>query len=604
MSIGDSVLDGYKQTSSWVDNGIAWLEDLSEFYKERASIERESAQRLAQLTSKYFDKKAAASAKLSVGDLPVTTPGSLENQSLQTWQVLLHQSEATSQQRMKLADQFGRQVCNDLDVLRSRFEDLSKQFKKFDEHIEDRLKETIKKVSKQKHNYDNSCEQMESARAKGKKSVDSKQSDMYNAKNEYVVQVNIANRMKDKHYHDDIPQLLDAMQRANEARVAQTNRLLAAATQCEKNALENCTSGMNLALEAIEQNKPSMDTQMFVEHNANGFTFRDPPDFFFQPSNIWHDNDAIYTGSDTAVKFLQAMLNAALGKSDKASTASQSLMTMYTTAKESVEGVDFFQMKPQQATPLLRAEAKSLEKLVDAESDRLEIEVEIEAIEAATASVDMSSVPQTRLKTHRTLFGKKKEVVEVTNEKSKSHKTLGLTSLLARTSLINPGSSQSETVLVLYDFTAAGVGELSVQAGNTANLIENDDGTGWVKVDFQGQQGLVPSTYVQVQSSSAGSQPVSQSASHYTTPSFDSASISSQPLQASQPSQAPAPPPTRGSKNKMEALYDYAAQDASQLSIYVGAVITVTEPDDGSGWTTGTLDGSQGIFPTSYARPV
>ncbi|GMM52996.1 Bzz1 protein [Starmerella bacillaris] len=604
MSIGDSVLDGYKQTSSWVDNGIAWLEDLSEFYKERASIERESAQRLAQLTSKYFDKKAAASAKLSVGDLPVTTPGSLENQSLQTWQVLLHQSEATSQQRMKLADQFGRQVCNDLDVLRSRFEDLSKQFKKFDEHIEDRLKETIKKVSKQKHNYDNSCEQMESARAKGKKSVDSKQSDMYNAKNEYVVQVNIANRMKDKHYHDDIPQLLDAMQRANEARVAQTNRLLAAATQCEKNALENCTSGMNLALEAIEQNKPSLDTQMFVEHNANGFTFRDPPDFFFQPSNIWHDNDAIYTGSDTAVKFLQAMLNAALGKSDKASTASQSLMTMYTTAKESVEGVDFFQMKPQQATPLLRAEAKSLEKLVDAESDRLEIEVEIEAIEAATASVDMSSVPQTRLKTHRTLFGKKKEVVEVTNEKSKSHKTLGLTSLLARTSLINPGSSQSETVLVLYDFTAAGVGELSVQAGNTANLIENDDGTGWVKVDFQGQQGLVPSTYVQVQSSSAGSQPVSQSASHYTTPSFDSASISSQPLQASQPSQAPAPPPTRGSKNKMEALYDYAAQDASQLSIYVGAVITVTEPDDGSGWTTGTLDGSQGIFPTSYARPV
>ena len=604
MSIGDSVLDGYKQTSSWVDNGIAWLEDLSEFYKERASVERESAQRLAQLTGKYFDKKAAASAKLSVGDLPVTTPGSLENQSLQTWQVLLHQSESTSQQRMKLADQFGRQVCNDLDVLRSRFEDLSKQFKKFDEHIEDRLKETIKKVSKQKHNYDNSCEQMESARAKGKKSVDSKQSDMYNAKNEYVVQVNIANRMKDKHYHDDIPQLLDAMQRANEARVAQTNRLLAAATQCEKNALENCTSGMNLALEAIEQNKPSLDTQMFVEHNANGFTFRDPPDFFFQPSNIWHDNDAIYTGSDTAVKFLQAMLNAALGKSDKASTASQSLMTMYTTAKESVEGVDFFQMKPQQATPLLRAEAKSLEKLVDAESDRLEIEVEIEAIEAATASVDMSSVPQTRLKTHRTLFGKKKEVVEVTNEKSKSHKTLGLTSLLARTSLINPGSSQSETVLVLYDFTAAGVGELSVQAGNTANLIENDDGTGWVKVDFQGQQGLVPSTYVQVQSSSAGSQPVSQSASHYTTPSFDSASISSQPLQASQPSQAPAPPPTRGSKNKMEALYDYAAQDASQLSIYVGAVITVTEPDDGSGWTTGTLDGSQGIFPTSYARPV
>lgn len=570
LSIGDSVLDGYKQTASWLDNGVEWLEDLSEFYKERASIEREAGQRLGQLAAKFFTKKAAITAKLSVGNEPMTTPGSLENSSLQTWQCVLAQAESAAASRQTLADELQRHAGDELDVCRHRFEELSKSFKRFDDEVGERLKETYKKVKQAKHEYDASCESMESARAKNKKSADSKEQEMQRRKNDYLVQLNIANRMKDKHYHDDIPQLLDAVQHANEARVAQTNRILARAAGADAKYADAAAACAKTISAAVAANEPTKDTQMFIEHNANGFSWKDPADFVFEPSAIWHDNDKVFVGTSDATKYLQALLNTSYSRSEAAAEASQGALASFEAAKGKTERADFAALPPQQAAPLLRAETNTLRKLVDAESDRLEVEVAIETIEAATAAVDMSQVPQTQLKTHRTLFGKKKEVVEVAQSKPRG-RTLGLTSLLARASITQPHAPQSaQPVTVLYDFAATGSGELSVRAGAMAVLLEPDDGSGWVRVELAGETGLVPSTYVQVMAEQ----------------------------------QAPPPPPAPRGARKMEAIYAYAAQDASQLSMEPGDVILVTEQDDGCGWTTGQLNGVTGIFPTSYAQNV
>lgn len=61
-----------------VMNGIAWLDDIQTFYRERAAIEKEYATKLNALAKKYFEKKAKKSSSLSVGDTPDMTPGSLE----------------------------------------------------------------------------------------------------------------------------------------------------------------------------------------------------------------------------------------------------------------------------------------------------------------------------------------------------------------------------------------------------------------------------------------------------------------------------------------------------------------------------------------------
>ncbi len=70
--------DGFKPANAWVASGIAWLEDIQSFYRERSVIEKEYSAKLSALAKKYFEKKAKKSASLSVGDTPTMTPGSLE----------------------------------------------------------------------------------------------------------------------------------------------------------------------------------------------------------------------------------------------------------------------------------------------------------------------------------------------------------------------------------------------------------------------------------------------------------------------------------------------------------------------------------------------
>jgi len=75
--------DGFKPASAWVAGGIAWLDDIQSFYRERSVIEKEYSARLSALAKKYFEKKSKKSTSLSVGDTPTMTPGSLERQEAQ-----------------------------------------------------------------------------------------------------------------------------------------------------------------------------------------------------------------------------------------------------------------------------------------------------------------------------------------------------------------------------------------------------------------------------------------------------------------------------------------------------------------------------------------
>lgn len=74
----DGTQDGFKPANAWVANGIAWLDDIQGFYRERSAIEKDYAKQLKALAGKYFDKKAKKAPGLGVGESPTMTPGSLE----------------------------------------------------------------------------------------------------------------------------------------------------------------------------------------------------------------------------------------------------------------------------------------------------------------------------------------------------------------------------------------------------------------------------------------------------------------------------------------------------------------------------------------------
>lgn len=96
VSFGAELKDGFKPVDTWVSNGITWLAEIEQFYRDRSTIEKEYSEKLTALAKRYYDKKAKRSSNLSVGDTPALTPGSLESASLTTWTTQLTTVEARS----------------------------------------------------------------------------------------------------------------------------------------------------------------------------------------------------------------------------------------------------------------------------------------------------------------------------------------------------------------------------------------------------------------------------------------------------------------------------------------------------------------------------
>ena len=114
---------------------------------------------------------------------------------------------------------------------------------------------------------------------------------MNNGKNEYLIKISVANRLKDKYFYQDIPELLDYMQELNEDRVAIMNKLLKNASIIERNSLDRVKEKLHLIDETIEQNKPKLDVAMFIKHNS--VDWKEPQDFYFIPCSFWHDDESL-----------------------------------------------------------------------------------------------------------------------------------------------------------------------------------------------------------------------------------------------------------------------------------------------------------------------
>ena len=65
----------------------------------------------------------------------------------------------------------------------------------------------------------------------------------------------------------------------------------------------------------------------------------------------------------------------------------------------------------------------------------------------------------------------------------------------------------------------------------------------------------------------------------------------------------PAPPPSRPKVAQCRALYDYRAQEADELTLAVGDVITIVSKDS-EGWWTGLSKGKKGLFPANYVEMI
>ncbi|QPG74009.1 hypothetical protein FOA43_001326 [Brettanomyces nanus] len=624
VSIGNELKDSYKRVDKWVKSNISWLSEVENFYKQRATIEREYADKLNQLTSESFKNKAKATSVLSVGEDPVITPGSLESASMVAWTEILTQAESIAKQRTQLARDFDSRIAADVRSTMEKYESIRTRWKGANDeiiHIRDKNYEEVKTKKKL---YDEACQAMENRRAKSERNrgsstgsqekLQKKEQEMNVAKNRYLLSINVANRLKDKYYYQDIPEILDGLQSVNEAKVSRLNSILLSSAYFERKCNEKISQYLKTEDTVVQQNLPRLDTAMFVKHNMG--SWKEPADFLFEPSPIWHDDETMVVeegsveledlkiklgeSSSTYEKYGEICMNE---KQDVAELLDERNKLLGDSFKEvkikSKEDYAKFEI-------LLVKSITSLQQFTADDSKRVSAEVEIEVIQSATNGKDMTITrPIHKQKKSRFgLFRKKKEAGGSDELSEEGSEMRSLSSSISKIS-INPGNSKmrvfsgigkklglttsvigavgSTTATARFTYDAAGDDELSVTAGEALTVIEVDDGSGWTVVANETQtQGLVPTSYIEVEQQ-------------------DASTRSSSPKKV-----GPRVAPRKGAKRikYMEILYDYSPQGDDELDVKAGEKIVVVSGDDGSGWTEGEVNGERGLFPTSYAKDI
>ncbi|KAF6011404.1 hypothetical protein HII13_002498 [Brettanomyces bruxellensis] len=642
ISIGNEIKDGFERTDKWVKANLTWLSEIETFYRQRATIEKEYAEKMKQLTSAAFKKKAEETATLSVGEKPLVTPGSLESASIVAWNEVLTQTENMAKKRAQLGRDLETRVASEVRSVQERYERLRQRWKQANESlVKAKEKERADLMSKKKA-YDEKCQSMENQRAKSEKNSSSKnaekykkkEKEMYISKNEYIMGLSVANRLKDKYYYQDVPEVLDGLQSVNEAKVSALNGLLLVESYLERQCNENCSRCLKDADSVIKQNIPRLDSAMFVKHNVGGW--KEPADFQFEPSPIWHDDETMAVEGDAELEQLKERLGGAslrYERYEQTCTAEKQQVGEVLEERKQVLGGDIgrsVEVKKKDAylefEKLLFRSISMLEQFSKDDSERVRSEVEIETIQTATEGKDMTisqKVVQPKKSSRFGLFHHRKrngakdtagnsgngdssmsasDLQSVTSSVSKlSLKGAGRTKsrlfggkaigrFLSSTgnesrnsSVSNLSSESAESgagyAKAKFPYEAKDEDEVSIQAGETLSVLQMDDGSGWTQVHTpDGSSGLVPTTYIEII-----------------------------PRRTSQTKKVgPQVAPRRHGKKivYMQALYDYQARGSDELSIKAGDKIVVTSKDDGSGWTEGQLNGSTGLFPTSYAKSV
>lgn len=179
-----------KLTLDKVSNGIVWLDEIQQFYRERSAIEKEYSAKLYALAKKYFDKKAKKSANLSVGDTPSLTPGSLErfssellssgfamltgecSASLTTWTTQLSTLESRAAEHDRFSAEIISHVAEPLKNVAAKYEEIRKSHADFAAKLEKERDLSFNELKKIKGRYDGTCQEVENRRKKIESSFD------------------------------------------------------------------------------------------------------------------------------------------------------------------------------------------------------------------------------------------------------------------------------------------------------------------------------------------------------------------------------------------------------------------------------------------------
>lgn len=250
-----------------------------------------------------------------MGDTPSMTPGSLESASITTWTTQLTTLESRADEHERYANELIAKVADPLKFLATKFEELRKRHAEYADKLESERDSSYSSLRKTKGKYDAVCQEVESKRKKSESSFDKAKAqsnyqqqllEMNNMKNTYLIAINVTNKQKEKYYHEYVPELLDSLQDLSEFKTIKLNSLWAVAAQLESAMLQQSNELVVRMGQEIQRNEPHLDSIMYIRHNLG--SWQEPQDKTFEPSPVWHDDDAMIT-DEAAKVYLRNVLN-------------------------------------------------------------------------------------------------------------------------------------------------------------------------------------------------------------------------------------------------------------------------------------------------------
>ncbi|KAF4313486.1 Fps/Fes/Fer/CIP4-like protein [Botryosphaeria dothidea] len=620
-NFGAELKDGFKPVNAWVANGIGWLDEIQQFYRERAAIEREYAGKLSALAKKYFEKKAKKSSTLSVGENPTVTPGSLECASMTTWQVQLTTLESRASEHEQFSQQLVTNLAEPLKQLAARYEELRKYHGDYAAKLEKERESTYSDLRKMKGKYDNSCQEVENRRkksdgafdhgkAKARAAFEQQQADMRNVKSTYIISINVTNKQKERYYHEYVPELLDSLQDLSESRVGKLNQIWSLAAQIETGTLARSTEFLNHLASEIPRNNPKLDSMMFVRHNVQDW--HDPPDFVFEPSPVWHDDDTIPSDETTKI-FLTNILTkskGSLGELKHQVDAKARAVENARRERDLIRGG-----KKGDEVECVRAIFTLQEQKHEVERQKTTAEVEVSTITTAVGDVSIGArnhnfKAQTfKIPTNCDLCGdriwglsakgfdcqdcgytchSKCEMKvpadcpgEMSKEEKKRLKARRQEDAKASTASLGTTESQSDLPQLSRSDTVNSMNTLS--SGYSATAHRSISGTAEPAEEKKLEK---KSSIAAIRKNRIMAPPPAQ----YIKPSESDGPSNGDSHKSNEP------------KGKM--MYAYSATGEGEISVDDGKEVAILEPDDGSGWMKVRTGHEEGLVPASYVEAL
>ncbi|KAF2746235.1 FCH-domain-containing protein [Sporormia fimetaria CBS 119925] len=618
---GAELKDGFKPVNAWVAGGIAWLDEIQQFYRERSAIEKEYASKLNALAKKYYEKKAKKTSSLSVGDSPTVTPGSLESASMTTWGVQLSTLESRASEHEQFSNALVTNLADPLKVLAARYEELRKYHVDYAGKLEKERDGTYADLRKMKGKYDGVCQEVENRRKKTESAFDhgkhkarnafeQQQLEMRNVKNTYLIAINVTNKQKELYYHQYVPELLDSLQDLSETRVNKLNSIWSLAAQIETQTLARSTKYLEHLSAEIPRNNPLLDSMMFVRHNAG--PWQEPADFQFEPSPVWLDDGNIAT-DDSATIFLRNVLTKTkaslaehrreLDKKRREVEAAKQVRQNIRQGKDKRDEVE-----------VVRAIFSLQESMHEVERQKVSAEVEVSTITTAVGDLSIGArnhnfKSQTfKIPTNCDLCGDRiwglsakgfdcrdcgytchskcelKVPADCPGEQTKEERKK-LKEERQKAAHAAPANGHSDSHSNLPQ----------ISRSNTVNSM-NTLSSGYSATAQRSVSGITPSPVA----------PVVDEQPEKTTPAPRRNRIVAPPPAQyikDDPVESPAATST-SSEQKGRMLYAYQQNGEGEITVAEGRDVSILEPDDGSGWLKVRAGFKEGLVPASYVETL